>query len=56
MGFDIAIHSPAVILIVAGVIFLAFNDENSTGWVLVILGFLLAAFITYIRATRQAQK
>lgn len=48
MGFDIVIHSPAVILIIAGVLFLAFNDEVP-GWILVIMGFVLAIFISYVR-------
>ena len=42
MSMKILIQTPAAILIVSGVFFLAFND-NATGWALVILGFLLSA-------------
>lgn len=55
MGFDIIIHSPAVILIIAGVLFLTFND-NTTGWILVALGFLLAVLTVFIRSTREKEK
>ena len=47
MGFDIVIHSPATILIIAGVLFLTFNDDN-TGWLLVLLGALLIVLVTAI--------
>ncbi|MBL7206329.1 MAG: hypothetical protein ISS36_01880 [Candidatus Aenigmarchaeota archaeon] len=47
MSFKILIQTPAAILIVAGVLFLAFND-NTTGWILVILGFILSAFIVFL--------
>jgi|GEM_PF-4065621 protein-S-isoprenylcysteine O-methyltransferase Ste14 len=53
MGFDIVIHSPAAILIIAGVLFLAFND-NATGWILVAVGALLVLLVAYI-TSRQVE-
>ncbi len=52
MGFDIIIHSPATILIIAGVLFLTFNDD-STGWLLVLLGALLIVLVTAINGPKQ---
>jgi len=49
MGFDIIIHSPPTILIIAGVLFLAFNDEIN-GWILIAVGVILAILVTYISA------
>ncbi len=47
MAFDIIIHSPAAILIIAGVLFLAFN-EHTTGWILVAIGALLVLLVAFI--------
>ena len=55
MGFDVAIHSPAAIMIIAGVIFLAFND-NTTGWILVGLGFVLSVLLTVVKYAKTSAK
>ena len=49
---DMDLHYPGVILIIAGVFFLAFND-NVPGWILIALGFLLSIFAIYSRNIRK---